>query len=252
VALGATADEVREHFAYYPYTEPTLADADELAEEMAALEPALVVFDSGADMYVASGLNENDNMDMTEWARAFSQRLSRALGIASVVLEHVTKKGDDSYQRGAGAKKAKVDASWRLEVLSPFDHETVGEVELTRKKDRLAHLPPALRYRVGGNGTGTTVFERVPIEDEEAQIAEDQKRKREAFRAEAIKVLGREGATTREVGLTQTVLTGLLSPATQAYKNELVQHLASDSTTPVRNARGRRNSLVYWLDEGEE
>jgi hypothetical protein len=251
VALGAAADEVREYFAYYPYTEPTLADADDLAEEMAMLEPALVVFDSGADMYVASGLNENDNMDMTEWARAFSQRLSRALGIASVVLEHVTKKGDDSYQRGAGAKKAKVDASWRLEVLSPFDHETVGEVELTRKKDRLAHLPSALRYRIGGNGSGTTVFERIPIEDEEAHIAEDQKRKREAFRSEAVKVLRREGATTREKGLTQTVLTGLLSPATQTYKNELVQHLASNPITPVRNARGTRNSLVYWLDEEE-
>ncbi len=250
-ALGATPDEVSRHFAYYAFTEPTLDDADELAAEMAALEPALVVFDSGADMYVASGLDENSNMDMTEWARAFSQRLSRALGIASVVLEHVTKKGDDSYQRGAGAKKAKVDASWRLEVLSPFDHETVGEVELVRKKDRLAHLPSALRYRVGGNGAGTTVFERVPVEDEEAQLAEDQKRKREAFRTEAVNVLRREGATTREEGMTQSVLTGLLSPGPQAYKNELVQHLASDPTTPVRKARGPRNSLVYWLDEGE-
>lgn len=115
-ALRATPAEVSERLAYYPYTEPTLEDADELAEEMAALKPDLVVFDSGADMYASAGLDENSNMDMTRWAQKFSQRLSRGLDIACVVLEHVTKKGDDGYQRGAGAKKAKVDVSWRLEV----------------------------------------------------------------------------------------------------------------------------------------
>lgn len=250
--LGATPEEISAHFAYYPFTEPTLDDADELAEEMAALQPALVVFDSGADMYVASNLNENDNMDMTRWAQSFSQRLSRALGIASVVLEHVAKKGDDGYQRGAGAKKAKVDASWRLDVLTPFDHETTGEVELVRKKDRLAHLPPRLRYRVGGNGRGQTVFERVEIEDEEKLIAADSKRKRDFFRAEATTVLRDNGACRKEDGLTQRTLTGLLSPAEQRFKNEVVQHLAKDPTTAVRSAKGKFNSIVYWLEKGAD
>jgi KaiC/GvpD/RAD55 family RecA-like ATPase len=251
VSLGATAQQVTQRFAYYPFSEPTLDDAIELAAEVSALTPALVVFDSGADMYVASGLNENDNMDMTRWATEFTQRLARAHGIASVVLEHVAKKGDDGYQRGAGAKKAKVDASWRLDVLTPFDHETVGEVELVRKKDRLAHLPPVLRFQIGGDGNGKTVFTPVEVEDVEEQRVADMRRKREAFRDQAIAVLRREGALSAESGLTQNVLTGLLPPGTQAFKNDVVQWAAADPTTPVRNARGQRNSIVYWLEEGE-
>ena len=206
LALGVTPQQASQHFAYYPFTEPTLEDADELVAEMMALRPAIVVFDSGADMYAAASLNENDNMDMTRWALAFSQRLSREHGIASVVLEHVAKAGDGSYQRGAGAKKAKVDALWMLEVLAPFDHETVGEVELVRAKDRLAHLPPRVRYRIGGDGNGRTTFERIDAEDEGAKRAADAKSKRDFFASEAISALEREGATSKETGLSQRQL----------------------------------------------
>jgi hypothetical protein len=248
ISLGATPQDVSEHFAYYPFAEPTLDDADELVEEMAGLQPELVVFDSGADLYVASGLNENDNMDMTRWALAFSQRLSREYEIATVVLEHVAKGGDGSYQRGAGAKKAKVDALWMLEVLSTFDHETVGLVELVRKKDRLAHLPPAVRYRLGGDGSGKTVFERIEVEDEQQAIAADAKRKRDFFANEVVAVLEDESAFDREHGLSQRQLTGLLSPAPQTFKNEVVQYVAQDPTTRVRVAPGPRRSLIYWLE----
>lgn len=250
-SLSADIDDVRERFAYYPFTEPTLDDADELAAEMAALQPALVVFDSGADMYAASGLNENDNMDMTRWAQEFSQRLARVHGVASVVLEHVTKNSDSTYQRGAGAKKAKVDAAWRIEVRAPFDHETVGEVGLTRTKDRLAHLPPEVRYRVGGDGKGRTLFERIEVEDEQQRRDADAKAKRDSFAREATAVLRKERAFDRERGLSQRQLTALLSPAPQAFKNEVVQALAQDPTTPVHCGAGPRNSLTYWVREGE-
>lgn len=250
-SLGADLEDVRERFAYYPFTEPTLDDADELAAEMASLNPALVVFDSGADMYAASGLNENDNMDMTRWAQEFSQRLARVHGVASVVLEHVAKNSDSSYQRGAGAKKAKVDAAWRIEVHSPFDHETVGEVGLRRTKDRLAHLPPEVRYRIGGDGKGKTVFERIEVEDEQQRRDADAKARRDFFAREATRVLRKERAFDRECGLSQRQLTALLSPAPQAFKNEVVQALANDPTSPVSSGGGPRNSLIYWVREGE-
>ena len=57
-----TPQQASEHFLYFPFSEPTLEDADELVAEMASCRPSLVVFDSGADMYAASALNENDNM----------------------------------------------------------------------------------------------------------------------------------------------------------------------------------------------
>jgi hypothetical protein len=248
LSLGATPGDVSACFAYFPFSEPTLDDADELAAEMAALAPALVVFDSGADLYVASGLNENDNMDMTRWALAFSQRLSRSHGIATVVLEHMAKAGDGSYQRGAGAKKAKVDALWMLEVRAPFDHKTVGEIELVRKKDRLAHLPPKVRYRIGGDGSGKTIFERIDATEDDANTT-TARLKWGAFTNEVVAVLEREHAHERELGLSQRQLTGLLSPATQTYKNEIVQYLAASPTSRVRSAAGPRNSLIYWLNK---
>lgn len=251
VSFGVTPEQASECFVYFPFSEPTLEDADDLVAEMSVLDPVLVVFDSGADMYAAAALNENDNMDMTRWALAFSQRLSREHGIASVVLEHIAKAGDGSYQRGAGAKKAKVDALWMLEVRSPFDHETVGEVELVRAKDRLAHLPSRLRFRIGGDGKGKTTFERVEVEDVEHQREVAAKRKREAFAAEAVAALRREKACTREQGLSQRQLTGMLSPAPAAFKNEVVQDLAHDPRSPVRMAPGARGSLIYWVEEDE-
>ncbi|HEY7418860.1 MAG TPA: AAA family ATPase, partial [Ktedonobacteraceae bacterium] len=248
-ALGANPKEVTENFAYYPFNEMTLADADEFAEEMEMLNPCLVVFDSGADMYVASGLNENDNMDMTKWAIAFLQRLSRSLDIASVVLDHVAKAGDSSYQRGAGAKKAKVDAVWRLEVRFPFDAESVGEVDLVRAKDRLAYLPARLRFQIGGV-LGKTVLKQIDIEDEQEDIVADVKRKHNAFRSEVIRILKREGAVSKETGLSQIGLTSLLPPGTKKFKDEVVQSLAHDPTTGVFSGRGARNSILYWLEDG--
>lgn len=248
LSLGATPEDVSACFAYFPFSEPTLDDADELAAEMAALAPALVVFDSGADLYVASGLNENDNMDMTRWALAFSQRLSRGHGIATVVLEHMAKVGDGSYQRGAGAKKAKVDALWMLDVRAPFDHETVGEIELVRKKDRLAHLPPKVRYRIGGDGSGKTIFERIDATEDDAN-ATTARLKWEAFTNEVVTVLEREHAHDRDHSLSQRQLTGLLSPATQTYKNEIVQMLAASPMSRVRSAAGPQNSIRYWLNK---
>jgi len=251
IALGASIEDVRARFAYFPFSEPTIDDAPELVAQVQALGVVLVVFDSGADVYVAAGLDENSNMDMTRWAREYSQRLAREHGIASVVLEHVAKNSDSSYQRGAGAKKAKVDAAWRVEVQAPFDHETIGQVRLVRTKDRLAHLPMELAYRIGGDGKGMTVFERIEVENEQERRDADAKAKRDALGCEAIRTLRKERCFDREHGLSQRQLTALLSPAPQALKNEVVQTLANDPTSPVRFGAGPRNALIYWVREGE-
>ena len=138
-----------------------------------------------------------------------------------------------------------------LEVRAPFDHETVGEIELVRAKDRLAHLPPRLRFRIGGNGKGVTTFERIEVEDIEQQRRADAKAKRDFFATEAIAALQREGARDRDSGLSQRQLTGLLSAAPQAFKNEVVQDLARDPRTPVRMGPGPRGSFIYWVEGGE-
>lgn len=136
-------------------------------------------------------------------------------------------------------------------MRAPFDHETVGEVELIRAKDRLAYLPPRVRYRIGGNGKGATTFERVEVEDIKAQRAADAKRKRDAYKTEATRALHDHGAHDREGGLSQRQLTALLSPAPQAFKNEVVQELANDPRTAVNVSPGPRGSLIYWVEKGD-
>jgi hypothetical protein len=250
-AFGVDPDNVSRYFAYFPFTEPTLDDAAELVEEVVALAPTLVVFDSGADMYVASGLNENDNMDMTRWATEFTQRLARAHGIASVVLEHVAKNSDGSYQRGAGAKKAKVDAAWRIEVRSPFDATTVGEVDLVRTKDRLAHLVERARFTIGGSDGGL-VFTRVEVEDEQAKIAAAKAQKETFFRDELVRLLRDSAADSPERGISKRRLIDLLPPGIDTkVALGLIHALVHDPTTKVKQKVGARNAHLIYLDQKE-
>jgi len=251
-ALGVEPETVSRYFAYFPFTEPTLDDAADLIEEIVALTPSLVVFDSGADMYVASGLNENDNMDMTRWATEFTQRLARVHGIATVVLEHVAKNSDGTYQRGATAKKAKVDAAWRIEVRAPFDATTVGEIDLVRTKDRLAHLVERARFTIGGDDS-TLVFTRVEVEDEQAKIAAARAEKETFFRDEVVRLLGDNGATTPEHGIAKRRLIELLPPGLETKAAlALIQTLVHDPRTRVRQDVGPRNSHLIYLDQKEE
>lgn len=247
--LGANPSHVSERFVYFAFSEPTLDDAAELIAQIVALTPDLVVFDSGADMYVAADLDENSNRDMTEWATTFTQRLARLHGIASVILEHVAKGSDGSYQRGAGAKKAKVDAAWRLEVRSPFDAETVGEIDLVRAKDRLAHLPERVRYEIGGR-EGKVVFSRVEVEDEQQRIVAARAQKEDFFRSALLKALRDHDATDETRGIPKRRLIELMPPGidTKALL-ALIQHLVHDPTTPVRQSIGARNAHLIYLEE---
>ncbi|PLS85063.1 MAG: hypothetical protein CYG60_14565, partial [Actinobacteria bacterium] len=146
--LGADIEGLDELFHYYP-AEVAL-DRESLARLMATVEqadPALVVFDSFADLLSIAGLEENSNDDCTRWMRTVAQPIKDA-GSAVLVLDHVPKNGKGP--RGGGSKRAKVDVQWNLEVTQHFDRERTGEIELKHDKDRECWLPKIVRFSVGG------------------------------------------------------------------------------------------------------
>jgi hypothetical protein len=116
----------------------------------------LVVFDSLADFLTAAGAEDNSNSDFGRWFAEFITPLKRQ-GVAVLVLDHVPKsiEGTAHGPRGAGAKTDKVDVQWSLKVVRRFGREQVGEVELTRSKDREGLVPRTVSFTIGGG-----VFER--------------------------------------------------------------------------------------------
>lgn len=162
--LGVDLDTLDELFHYYP-AEVALdrESLSRLATTVKQAEPALVVFDSFADLLSIAGLEENSNDDCTRWMRVVAQPVKDA-GVAVLVLDHVPKSGKGP--RGGGSKRAKVDVQWNLEVTQHFDRERTGEIELKHDKDRECWLPKIVRFSVGGGvfaRSDGTIEERDPV-----------------------------------------------------------------------------------------
>jgi hypothetical protein len=127
-------------------------------EALADEKPALVVFDSFADMLANSDLDENNAVDVTSWIKGFCDPVKRSGG-AVLILDHVTKgEGAGTSARGSGAKVAKMDVAWGLKRDKAFDRECTGLIALSRSKDRNGSMPSKHEFMVGGDGTGKLIF----------------------------------------------------------------------------------------------
>lgn len=148
-AMGATPEELDEHFHYYQSPGVTLEAAEDLIATAEQARPALVVFDSWADFLALEGLNENDSVDVTRWVKTLCYPL-RDIGAAVLLLDHVAKDGGGVGGRGSGAKLAKLDAAFKVKTDKPFDRGRMGRVVLNREKDRLAALDRYTYFHIGG------------------------------------------------------------------------------------------------------
>jgi hypothetical protein len=250
IGLGVSR-QARQDFLYLPQPSPTLREAQQLIERIVAFEPVLVVFDSGADFYVAAQLDENAAVDMVAWATALPQRLAKEFGIASLLLEHQNAEHVTSRPRGSTAKKQKADVTWHVSVTSRFDQSTVGAVEFERTKDRFGSLPLKRTAEIGGDGKGGIVFalkDAVTEQDEQIRQAQNAAKKRKYWFDQIEKALFKERAFDRQHGLSQNMLVGLLPAGTTALKRNYTTECADDPLTKVRKARGDRNSIVFWLE----
>ena len=156
-AMGANA-AISDYLHYYPFPGITLEDAERLMSTVGVIRPALVVFDSMADVLSAGGLDENGSMDVTRWMMGIAVRIAREYGAAVLILDHNTKDASNTkYSRGSGAKKAKADIAWFVEKKQDFDANTTGRVTLERTKNRIGFMKERVEFVVGGKDGALTV-----------------------------------------------------------------------------------------------
>ncbi|MDQ6833807.1 MAG: AAA family ATPase, partial [Chloroflexota bacterium] len=159
-AMGANPEELDARFHYYnsPAFSMHPADLAELHGIVAAVKPALIVWDSAPDAFAAAKVHEDSADEITQWMRVVATPLARAYHCALVLLDHVTKsaEGRNGYARGSGAKKAKMDASFTVIKTADFD------------RNRLGVLSSLIRFTVGGRD-GDLVCERHEVVPEQAE-----------------------------------------------------------------------------------
>jgi hypothetical protein len=195
-ALGVSTEELDNLLHYYPFPYLT-TESGVVAAYRALLDevrPDLIVFDSLVNFLGSSGLEENSNDDLVEWATAFT-RPAREREIACLVLDHTPHDGD--HARGASRKKDEADVMWALRCPLPFDRDQVGSVTLRRDKDREAWLPERVSFSVGGTQDGF-IFRRsdgtIEEPNPEDGLTGTERRTLDALRDD----FGQEGATAAE------------------------------------------------------
>ena len=195
-ALGVSTEGLDDLLYYYPFpyltTEPEVVGA--YRAMLDEVRPDLIVFDSLVNFLGSSGLEENSNDDLVEWATAFT-RPAREREIACLVLDHTPHDGD--HARGASRKKDEADVMWALRCALPFDRDRVGSVTLRRDKDREAWLPERVGFSVGGTQDGF-IFRRSDGTIEEPN-AEDGLTRTERLTLDALRDdFSQRGATASE------------------------------------------------------
>jgi hypothetical protein len=149
VGLGADPAKVDECLTYVPF--PTLdMEPDAVEDYVNSLEGfSLVIFDSWINYLAAAGLDENSNGDLARWSTTFCAE-ARKRNISVLLLDHVGKDSGNG-SRGASRKLDEMDVAWEVRTLVPFDRETVGIIQLRRRKDREAWLAPTVEFEIGGD-----------------------------------------------------------------------------------------------------
>jgi len=166
---------------------------EEFLTAMEEIKPDLVIFDSLIGFLSSAGIGENENTEVELWANTYCSPL-RDMGIATILLDHVPHNARRA--RGASRKTDFVDIQWHLIKSEEFSRDTVGEVKLSREKDRISAVPKDVKFTIGGSQNGF-VFRRsdgMALEDgRRLEIADGTKKS-----AEALKYFGSRGALTGE------------------------------------------------------
>jgi hypothetical protein len=141
--LGTTTAEL----ALIHYTEPGGAPTTADIQALENHGTRFVLVDAAAGAFDLSGLDDNSRKDAEKWARAWVQPLFQ-LGIATIVLDHVTKnvEGRGKYAIGSERKTGGADVHLGFDALKTLTRGGSGLVKVTAHKDRGAYLnrPTAL------------------------------------------------------------------------------------------------------------
>lgn len=136
--LGATDDEL----AAIHYIEPETPATTEIIAGLVALAPDLVVIDAAAGAYELQNLDDNKRQDVETFARLYV-RAFWSVGIATIVLDHVTKNTDGRgrFAIGSERKIGGADVHLGFEAVKAISRGHNGVLKVTTHKDRFGHLP---------------------------------------------------------------------------------------------------------------
>lgn len=142
VSMGLSRDVIKERFHYY-HPEETFDEAgkNELFAEIRAWKPTLCVIDSVAEVMAHNSLNPLDNADAATFVAMMPRPLAN-LGVAVILIDHVTKAADNSrYSVGAQHKLAAVSgSSFIVEAEHPLGIGLKGSSRIIVAKDRPGHI----------------------------------------------------------------------------------------------------------------
>lgn len=138
LALGCPPGVIAGRFVYARPDGPIgAAERVDLERKLLDLNPDLVIIDGVAEALTREGLDEDRAADYVTWVERLPRWIVR-LGIAVVLIDHVTKSKDQRrYSRGSGAKLAVVDgAAYEVKLGQPFSRHREGSISVVIAKDR--------------------------------------------------------------------------------------------------------------------
>jgi hypothetical protein len=135
--LNATHNEL----ARIWYVEPDRQPDDQQLEQIIQHQPALVLLDASAGAYDVTGLDDNARKDAEKFARHWIRPFWKT-GIATLVIDHVTKSADTrgKFTIGSERKVGQADVHLSLDALKPLSRGHTGIVKVTVHKDRPGFL----------------------------------------------------------------------------------------------------------------
>jgi hypothetical protein len=135
--LGATPDEL----AAVWYVEAAAPPDEDDFAALTEYEVTLAAIDAAAGAYGVSDLDDNARKDAETFGRDWIDPLWQR-GIASLVLDHVTKNAESRgrFAIGSERKAGRVDVHLGLEVVKPITRGGVGMFRVRAHKDRPAWL----------------------------------------------------------------------------------------------------------------
>lgn len=131
--LGASAADM----GRISYVEPAAPATEAGIGRLVDLEPALVIVDAAAGAYDLQELDDNKRGDVERFTRIYVNRFWKA-GIATIVLDHVTKNTETrgKYAIGSERKVGGADVHLGFEVVHPIKRGGTGLYKIVTHKDR--------------------------------------------------------------------------------------------------------------------
>jgi hypothetical protein len=131
--LGGTEDEIRR----IRYIAPEAKWTQERIELLVKLNPGLVLVDAAAGAYQLEELDDNKRAEVETFNKRYVNAFWHA-GIASLLLDHVTKSAEDRgrFVIGSERKLGATDVHIGFETVKPLKRGTSGHFKLVTHKDR--------------------------------------------------------------------------------------------------------------------